>query len=147
MVLWYFFSDTWPLTFNLLVTFVVFLPFVPLIFRYSRVIWMHVDWKLDPGNDYNCARVLCSLGEGYDMTDSVETVWKFPCAFPLKAFGRNDDDFEALVLEIVRRNMCLTWYYCAITSRISSGNTYRAVTATFMARSREQLDALYLEMT
>jgi hypothetical protein len=49
MVLWHFFSDTWPLTFNLFVTFIVFLPFVPIIFRYSRVIWMHVDWKLDPG--------------------------------------------------------------------------------------------------
>ena len=49
MVLWNFFSHTWPLTFNLLVTFIVFLPLVPLIFRYSRVIWMHVDWKLDPG--------------------------------------------------------------------------------------------------
>jgi uncharacterized protein (DUF983 family) len=47
-VLWNFFSNTWPLTFNLLVTFIVFLPFVPVIFRYSRVIWMHVDVVLDP---------------------------------------------------------------------------------------------------
>ncbi len=49
VVLWHFSSETWPLTFNLLVTFVVFLPFVPIIFRYSRVIWMHLDWNLDPG--------------------------------------------------------------------------------------------------
>jgi uncharacterized protein (DUF983 family) len=48
MVLWNFFAATWPLTFNLLVTFIVFLPFVPVIFRYSRVIWMHVDVMLDP---------------------------------------------------------------------------------------------------
>ena len=48
MVLWNFFSDIWPLTFNLFVTFIVFLPFVPLIFRFSRVIWMHIDWLLDP---------------------------------------------------------------------------------------------------
>ncbi len=27
----------------------LFLPFVPLIFRYSRVVWMHFDWALDPG--------------------------------------------------------------------------------------------------
>ncbi len=27
----------------------LFLPFVPLLFRYSRVIWMHLDWALDPG--------------------------------------------------------------------------------------------------
>lgn len=48
MLLWNFFADTWTLTFNLLVTFIVFLPFVPVIFRYSRVIWMHVDVVLDP---------------------------------------------------------------------------------------------------
>jgi hypothetical protein len=27
---------------------VAFLPFVPLIFRYSRVIWMHMDRMIDP---------------------------------------------------------------------------------------------------
>ncbi len=27
----------------------LFMPFVPLIFRYARVIWMHLDWSLDPG--------------------------------------------------------------------------------------------------
>ena len=48
MILWHFFSTAWSLTFNLLITFVVFLPFVPVIFRYSRVIWMHIDWTLDP---------------------------------------------------------------------------------------------------
>lgn len=25
------------------------LPQTPLLFRYARVIWMHVDWTLDPG--------------------------------------------------------------------------------------------------
>ena len=80
------------------------------------------------------------------MTDSVETVWKFPCTFPLKAFGRNSDDFEALVIEIVRRHVP-DLDDNAVSSRISTGNTYRAVTATFMAHSREQLDALYLELT
>jgi uncharacterized protein (DUF983 family) len=48
IILWQVFSTTWPLTLNLLVTFIVFLPFVPIIFRYSRIIWMYVDWKLDP---------------------------------------------------------------------------------------------------
>lgn len=50
VVLWHFFSSTWTLIFNLLVTFIVFLPCAPIIFRYSRVIWMHVDFELDPGN-------------------------------------------------------------------------------------------------
>ncbi len=80
------------------------------------------------------------------MTDSIETIWKFPCAFPIKAFGRNSDDFEALVVEIVRRHVP-DLDDSAVSSRVSSGNTYRAVTATFMAQSREQLDALYVELT
>jgi len=51
--LWSLFSTTWTLMFNLLVSFLLFLPFVPIIYRYSRVIWMHIDWKLDPGQAAN----------------------------------------------------------------------------------------------
>jgi putative lipoic acid-binding regulatory protein len=80
------------------------------------------------------------------MTDSDETIWKFPCAFPLKALGRNSDDFEALVVEIVRRHVP-DLDDSAVSSRTSSGDAYRAVTATFMAHSREQLDALYSELS
>lgn len=27
----------------------LFLPLMPIIFRYSRVIWAHLDWTIDPG--------------------------------------------------------------------------------------------------
>ena len=27
----------------------LFLPLIPIIFRYSRVIWAHLDWTIDPG--------------------------------------------------------------------------------------------------
>jgi uncharacterized protein (DUF983 family) len=30
------------------VVFVLFLPFVPLIFRYSRILWIHLDRTVDP---------------------------------------------------------------------------------------------------
>ncbi len=29
-------------------TLPLFLPLAPLIFRYSRVIWAHLDWRIDP---------------------------------------------------------------------------------------------------
>ena len=29
-------------------TLPIFLPFAIVIFRYSRVIWLHIDWKVDP---------------------------------------------------------------------------------------------------
>ena len=48
IVLWSFFAATWTLMFNLLITSILFLPFVPIIYRYSRVIWMHLDYRLDP---------------------------------------------------------------------------------------------------
>lgn len=80
------------------------------------------------------------------MTQPAETIWKFPCSFPLKAFGRNSDDFETLVVEIVRRH-APDLEADAVSSRISGNGAYRSVTATFMAQSREQLDALYSELS
>lgn len=80
------------------------------------------------------------------MTDSNEAIWKFPCSFPIKAIGRNSDDFETLVVEIVRRHVP-DLDDSAVTSRTSNGDAYRAVTATFTAHSREQLDALYAELS
>ena len=40
----------WPLEGVLVAAGLLFLPFVPAIFRYSRVIWMHLDRALDPGD-------------------------------------------------------------------------------------------------
>ena len=53
--LWSLFSTTWTLMFNLLVSFLLFLPFVPIIYRYSRVIWMA---DLRPTKDHRRA-ALC----------------------------------------------------------------------------------------
>jgi putative lipoic acid-binding regulatory protein len=80
------------------------------------------------------------------MSDSAADVFQFPCTFPVKAFGRNSDDFEALVIAIVRRH-APDMEDNAVTSRTSRGDAYRAVTATFTAHSREQLDALYVELS
>ena len=33
---------------NLFISYAVFLPFAPLLFRYSRVLWLYLDWQLDP---------------------------------------------------------------------------------------------------
>ena len=39
----------WRLETVLLAAFVAYLPFVPVVTRYSRVIWIYVDRKFDPG--------------------------------------------------------------------------------------------------
>ena len=80
------------------------------------------------------------------MPDSSQAIPQFPCTFPVKAMGHNTDTFEAVVIEIVQRHVP-DLPADAISSRVSAGRKYRSVTATFTAHSREQLDALYLELT
>ena len=48
LVLWL--VTGWPLEGVLVAAGLLFLPFVPAIFRYSRVIWMHLDRAIDPGD-------------------------------------------------------------------------------------------------
>ncbi len=70
----------------------------------------------------------------------------FPVEFPLKAIGTGVDDFEAVVLEIVQRHVPDLPPEAAST-RLSGGGKYLAVTVTFTASSRDQLDALYRELS
>ena len=56
------------------------------------------------------------------------------------------EDFEALVLEIVRKHVA-DLPEGASTTRPSAGGKYLAVTVTFTAQSQAQLDALYNELT
>jgi hypothetical protein len=70
----------------------------------------------------------------------------YPCTFPLKVIGRKADDFEALVVAIVRKHVPGLGE-AAVTARLSAQGNYQAVTVTFVAESRLQLDALYLELS
>jgi hypothetical protein len=73
-------------------------------------------------------------------------IFEFPCDFPLKAMGHNTDEFEALIVAIVRRHAPDLADH-AVSSRLSANGKYRSVTATFTAHSRAQLDALYTELS
>lgn len=44
--IWY--GTGWTFGMSLLTTMLIYLPFVPSIFRYSRVIWLHFDRSVDP---------------------------------------------------------------------------------------------------
>ena len=80
------------------------------------------------------------------MIDPIQDVFKFPCAFPVKAMGYNTAEFEMLVVTIVRRHAPDLADH-AVSSRLSANGKYRSVTATFTAHSREQLNALYAELS
>jgi putative lipoic acid-binding regulatory protein len=74
------------------------------------------------------------------------TLFEFPCEFPLKVMGRRTDDFRSLVVGIVQKHVGAL-DASKIEERPSKDGTYLSLTCTFTAQSREQLDALYRELT
>jgi putative lipoic acid-binding regulatory protein len=75
-----------------------------------------------------------------------DTLMTFPCDFPLKVLGRRTDDFRSLVVGIVQKHVGVL-DAASIEERPSKDGNYLSVTCTFSAQSREQLDALYRELT
>ena len=78
--------------------------------------------------------------------NSREGLLEFPCSFPVKAMGRAEEDFDALVVEIVRRHVS-DLAENAVESRTSRGGKWVSVTVTIRATSQEQLDAIYRALT
>ena len=79
------------------------------------------------------------------MGDCAQEHLVFPCSFPLKAVGKGGEDFEDLVISILRKHVPDLDEEAVVTQPSSHGK-YLSVTATFIAESREQLDALYEEL-
>jgi putative lipoic acid-binding regulatory protein len=80
------------------------------------------------------------------MSKSEESPLEFPCRFPIKAMGMASDDFESLVVTLVRRHYP-DLGEDAVVSRDSSGGKYLSVTVTIEASSRQQLDNIYMELS
>lgn len=80
-------------------------------------------------------------------TQNTDDLFEFPCEFPLKVMGNAAQDFEHLVIEIVRRHCQEQDILKAIKKRTSSGGKYMSITITIIAQSRAQLDALYTELS
>ena len=79
------------------------------------------------------------------MTED-ESLFDFPCDFPIKAMGKAADDFDSLVVSLVRKHSP-DLREGAVRTRMSQGGKYMSVTVTIQARSRAQLDAIYMELT
>jgi len=71
-----------------------------------------------------------------------ETAFEFPCTFPLKVMGAQDEAFEAEVLALVREHVGEPGEE-AIERRASRNGRYLSLTVTFTATSKAQLDGLY----
>jgi len=75
-----------------------------------------------------------------------DSLFKFPCEFPIKAIGRKIDNLDAIVFSIVRRH-APNLSESAIRSRPSKKGNYISLTVTIIAMNREQLDAIYRDLT
>jgi putative lipoic acid-binding regulatory protein len=75
-----------------------------------------------------------------------DTLLEFPCDFPIKAMGRAEGDFEAMVITLVRKH-APDLPDEAVRTADSKGGKYLSVTVTVRATSREQLDNIYRELT
>ena len=82
-----------------------------------------------------------AAGEG-----ESETLLEFPCRFPIKAMGPSCDELEVAVLTILRRHV-KDISEGAISIRPSKNGRFTAITVTITARSKAQLDAIYMELT
>lgn len=77
---------------------------------------------------------------------SEDSLLKFPCDLPIKIFGRNVDGFRATVVDIISSH-CEELAENYIRERLSRDNGYTSLTITIQAQSREQVDALYQELS
>lgn len=75
-----------------------------------------------------------------------ESVIEFPCRFPIKVMGRDESEFEAHVLQIISSHVDDIAPE-DVTVRSSSNDKYLSVTVTVEAKSQEQLDRIYRNLT
>ncbi len=78
------------------------------------------------------------------MTDA--TLQVFPSDFPIKVMGRHDSDLRALTQTIIERHAGVL-AESSIRTRTSGDGNFLALTYLVHATSREQLDAIYRELT
>lgn len=75
-----------------------------------------------------------------------DTLLEFPCDFGVKAMGESSDDFDLIVVGIVRQHVD-NIEEGAVTTKQSSGGKFTSVTVNIQATSKAQLDAIYQQLT
>ena len=80
-----------------------------------------------------------------EETDQEETLFEFPCSYPVKAMGRDEDSFEALVTGIILAHAEIYADTQVVTNPSESGK-FLAVTVTIEALSKDQLARIYQDL-
>ncbi len=76
----------------------------------------------------------------------LETLFEFPCQFPIKVMGLETENLSDIVLAALKA-VGVSEADVQLESRKSSEGKYVSVTALFEATSKPQLDTLYESLT
>jgi len=76
---------------------------------------------------------------------SPPTLIDYPCEFPIKIMGKNEEEFTKSILMIVNRHIP-NFDDKSVETRESKKNKYLSLTCTVHVISQSQLDALYQEL-
>lgn len=79
------------------------------------------------------------------MTTETSLI-EYPCDFPIKVFGAAHPDFAQAIATVVQAHDA-GFQAASIELRNSKTSRYISLTCTVRATSREQLDALYRDLT
>ena len=77
--------------------------------------------------------------------ESALGLLEYPNLYPLKVFGNQGDDFEEVVLQLVRAR-CPQAEHIDVRRRPSKGGKYLALTLTFTVYTQQQLQEIYQDL-
>ena len=80
------------------------------------------------------------------LPQPVESLLRFPTAFPIKVMGLTRDGFAQAIVTVVRRH-APDFDPATVEMRASRRGKYLSLTCTVNAVSRAQLDDLYRDLT
>ncbi len=81
----------------------------------------------------------------FSMDGKSKKLLDFPCSYPLKAIGKNTNELYSTVSAIIEKHVSDS-SGIAYAGRVSSGDKYHSITATYLAESQEQLTEIYREL-
>lgn len=77
------------------------------------------------------------MSDGHDRT-----LLEFPCEFPIKIMGRDEENFRRRAVELIEAHAGAVPQE-AISTSTSRKGTFVSITVTITAESQEQLDRIY----
>ena len=85
------------------------------------------------------------MSDEAQSTESALALLEYPNRYPLKVFGKPSDDFESVVLALVKAR-CPQAEHIEVGKRSSRGGKYIALTLTFTVHTQQQLEDIYQDL-